>query len=197
MADASEYVLVHYRRYSFKPCSFLIIHDGAIPCLFIFNWLNKVPHVSTYIQKYSHSAVSLNPWLTAYEFYPARFKHFVVAPEIIGEKIQKYSFNRLLSNMTHLCLCGGTATTSITNAAGIRLLAVSSQAQGNGIGRKLTEYCVELAKQLDRSRVILHTTQFMPAAWKLYQSMGFVRYTDIDFKQAELDVFGFQLLLRP
>lgn len=90
---------------------------------------------------------------------------------------------------------GGEATTSIANSSGIRLLAVSSEAQGNGIGRRLTEYCVELARKSSKSRVILHTTQYMPAAWKLYESIGFRRYADIDFKQAELEVFGFQLSL--
>lgn len=88
---------------------------------------------------------------------------------------------------------GGEATTSIVNAAGIRLLAVSSEAQGKGVGRKLTLYCVELAKQSGKSRIILHTTQYIKAAWTLYESMGFARYSEIDFSQGELDVFGLQL----
>lgn len=92
---------------------------------------------------------------------------------------------------------GGNATTSIKNAAAIRWLAVTSYARGKGIGRKLTEHCVELARQLNKSRLILHTTQHMPAAWGLYTSMGFTRFEAIDFTQDGLDVFGFQLVLTP
>jgi len=90
---------------------------------------------------------------------------------------------------------GGEVTTSIKNAAGIRLLAVSSQARRKGIGRQLTEFCIDLARESNRSRVILHTTQSMPVAWKLYESMGFTRFEKLDFMQAELEVFGFQLQL--
>jgi GNAT superfamily N-acetyltransferase len=90
---------------------------------------------------------------------------------------------------------GGDAVTSISNASGIRLLAVANDARGQGVGRTLTDYCIDKARQAKHSKVILHTTQFMPAAWKLYEHMGFVRYSAIDFKQAELDVYGFTLSL--
>jgi len=90
---------------------------------------------------------------------------------------------------------GGSATTSIPNAAAIRLLAVSASARGNGVGRMLTEHCIALARTAACSTLILHTTRFMPTAWSLYEKMGFARYTEIDFKQKDLDVYGFQLAL--
>jgi len=90
---------------------------------------------------------------------------------------------------------GGDATTSITDASAFRLLAVSTSARGYGAGRQLTQACIDLAQQAGHSRMILHTTQFMQTAWGLYERMGFLRWTDIDFKQGDLDVLGFQLVL--
>jgi GNAT superfamily N-acetyltransferase len=92
---------------------------------------------------------------------------------------------------------GGEAITSITNASAIRLLAVSPAARGTGAGRTLTEACVARARQAGHSRMVLHTTRFMQTAWGLYERMGFVRSPDLDFKQGELDVLGFQLTLSP
>jgi GNAT superfamily N-acetyltransferase len=61
---------------------------------------------------------------------------------------------------------GGTASTRI-NAAGIRLLAVAPTARGQGIGKALTRHCIE--------------------------QVGFRRSPDLDFRQGNLEVFGFEL----
>jgi hypothetical protein len=36
----------------------------------------------------------------------------------------------------------------------------------------------------------------MKVAWKMYESMGFLRYEEIDFIQGELPVYGFKLDLQ-
>jgi ribosomal protein S18 acetylase RimI-like enzyme len=77
-------------------------------------------------------------------------------------------------------------------ASGIRLLAVDMQARGQGLGRKLTEYCIHLAQQSDQQQVILHTTKAMLQAWELYERMGFKPSPDLDFLQGPLPVFGFR-----
>ena len=89
---------------------------------------------------------------------------------------------------------GGTAN-SISNAAGIRYLAVKPERRGCGIGRSLTAYCIGLARELGKSAVILHTTKAMPTAWAMYERMGFQRRVELDFQQGALDVFGFKLEL--
>jgi len=89
---------------------------------------------------------------------------------------------------------GGTAT-AVTNASGIRLLGVRPDARGMGVGRALTEACIQLAREAGHAEVVLHTTQAMQVAWKLYERMGFERSTDLDFLQGELPVFGFRLRL--
>lgn len=89
---------------------------------------------------------------------------------------------------------GGTAT-NIKNASGLRLLAVLPLARGNGIGKMLTKKCIDLARDKQHNQVILHTTQYMKAAWGLYEKMGFNRFEEIDFLQEELPVYGFNLKL--
>jgi GNAT superfamily N-acetyltransferase len=90
---------------------------------------------------------------------------------------------------------GGTATLE-TNAAGFRLLAVSPDARGKGIGKLLTHACIKKAKDGKLNQMIIHTTKAMQTAWGMYEAIGFKRSEDLDFKQGELPVFGFRLQLK-
>jgi ribosomal protein S18 acetylase RimI-like enzyme len=98
-----------------------------------------------------------------------------------------------ISDMKEYGARGGASM--ISNAAGIRFLAVKSEFRGNGIGRSLTDYCVSRARELGKSAVILHTTGPMATAWAMYIRMGFQRHPEIDFQQGHLEVFGFRLAL--
>ena len=89
---------------------------------------------------------------------------------------------------------GGTATKE-QKASGFRLLAVDPLTRGHGIGKLLVNECIRKAKDKKLSRVIIHTTMAMQTAWKMYEGLGFKRSEDLDFKQGELPVFGFRLLL--
>ena len=89
---------------------------------------------------------------------------------------------------------GGTATKE-KNAAGFRLLAVDPQLRGKGIGKLLTNACIQKARDKKLSQVIIHSTKAMQTAWKMYEGMGFKRSEDLDFMQGELPVFGFRLYL--
>ena len=90
---------------------------------------------------------------------------------------------------------GGTATQE-QNASGIRLLCVDPKSTGMGVGKALTNECIRLAKASGNTQVILHTTQSMEIAWRLYEKIGFERSTDLDFSQGELPVFGLRLILK-
>jgi GNAT superfamily N-acetyltransferase len=57
--------------------------------------------------------------------------------------------------------------------AGFRMLAVSPQAQGRGIGAALVEACVERARGDGKSQLTLLTTAAMRAAHHLYARFGF------------------------
>lgn len=89
---------------------------------------------------------------------------------------------------------GGTATTE-QNAAGFRLLAVSAEARGKGIGRLLVNECIEKAKKQAAQEMIIHSTKAMQTAWSMYEKMGFRRSADLDFMQGTLPVYGFRLFL--
>ncbi len=89
---------------------------------------------------------------------------------------------------------GGTAT-SEKNASGIRLLGVDPDSRGAGVGKALTNACIQLAIDKGHSQVVLHTTQAMQVAWRLYLKLGFERSLDLDFIQDKLPVFGFRLRL--
>jgi GNAT superfamily N-acetyltransferase len=89
---------------------------------------------------------------------------------------------------------GGMATQE-KNAGGFRLLAVNSKNRGEGIGKLLATECIRKAKARGLEQLIIHTTQAMQTAWKMYERMGFKRSTDLDFMQGELAVYGFRLKL--
>jgi ribosomal protein S18 acetylase RimI-like enzyme len=89
---------------------------------------------------------------------------------------------------------GGTATQE-KNASGFRLLAVSPDARGMGVGQALARKCIALAKEKKHPQVIIHTTSAMRVAWGMYERMGFRRSEDLDFMQGNLQVFGFRLVL--
>ena len=87
------------------------------------------------------------------------------------------------------------AVRELSDAAGIRLLAVDPARRGLGVGKELTRFCIEQARALGKARVVLHTTRAMDTAWAMYERLGFVRFPQIDFQQGSLEVFGFRLAL--
>jgi GNAT superfamily N-acetyltransferase len=93
----------------------------------------------------------------------------------------------------------GSGDTASTNAdgSGIRLLAVKPEARGFGVGRALTNACIQRAAARGSAQVILHTTKSMSTAWGMYLRMGFLRSPDLDFSQGALSVFGFRLRINP
>lgn len=89
---------------------------------------------------------------------------------------------------------GGSATNE-KNASGIRFLAVDERFRNMGVGKALTLFCIDLARNQKHNQLILHTTQAMQIAWNLYEKLGFKRSKDLDFMQEQLPVFGFRLYL--
>jgi GNAT superfamily N-acetyltransferase len=88
---------------------------------------------------------------------------------------------------------GVSTVATITDAAGVRLLAVDGACQGQGVGKALAKFCIEHAQRTSKARIILHTTRLMQTAWTMYEGLGFVRFPEIDFRVEHVDVFGFRL----
>ena len=80
-----------------------------------------------------------------------------------------------------------------TNAAAFRLLAVSTSARGLGVGKLLTNACLDKARLQGKKQMIIHTTESMKVAWGMYEKIGFVRSTALDFVQSGLQVYGFKM----
>ena len=89
---------------------------------------------------------------------------------------------------------GGTATLEL-GASGFRLLAVDPKHRGQGLGRLLTDACIDLARASKKEHLVIHSTKAMQTAWHMYEKIGFKRALDLDFMQGNLPVFGFRLLL--
>jgi GNAT superfamily N-acetyltransferase len=113
-----------------------------------------------------------------------------VATNAAGDLLGSIDF---IDDMRHYG-SGGPAST-ITDGAGVRLLAVDGAFRGQGAGNALAVFCIARARALGKARVVLHTTRVMQAAWAMYERLGFVRFPEVDFQQGNLAVFGFQLNL--
>jgi len=65
-------------------------------------------------------------------------------------------------------------------AAAIRILAVSPEARGQGLGTLLTRECLRRARDLKVPTIFLYTGTFMAAARHIYEKLGFKRAPDFD-----------------
>jgi ribosomal protein S18 acetylase RimI-like enzyme len=65
--------------------------------------------------------------------------------------------------------------------AEVRMLAVSPESQGGGVGEALMRQCVVRARELGLRALALSTQPGMHAAHRIYERMGFVRTPDRDW----------------
>ncbi|MGJ7441999.1 GNAT family N-acetyltransferase [Aquipuribacter sp. MA13-6] len=65
--------------------------------------------------------------------------------------------------------------------AEMRMLAVSADARGRGVGRLLTLACLDLARQEGCTRFVLSSGPRMTNAHRMYEAMGFVRTPERDW----------------
>jgi GNAT superfamily N-acetyltransferase len=78
----------------------------------------------------------------------------------------------------------------------LRLLAVSREARGRGVGRALVDECIRRARRSGAKALGLHTSKSMAAAMQLYQRMGFSRAPEFDFQPPGAEVvWGYRLEL--
>jgi ribosomal protein S18 acetylase RimI-like enzyme len=75
--------------------------------------------------------------------------------------------------------------------ASFRMLAVSTDAQGRGVGEALVTRCLDEARADGRAAVFVYSGEWMRAAHRLYHRLGFVRELERDWR---VDALGFTLL---
>jgi GNAT superfamily N-acetyltransferase len=82
--------------------------------------------------------------------------------------------------------------------ANFRVLAVDPVARGCGVGRRLVEACIQVARRAGKELATLHTTDQMAAAQRIYRSVGFQRDPSHDIElHPDLVLRAFRLPLRP
>jgi len=62
----------------------------------------------------------------------------------------------------------------------IRMVGVHPDFTGQGIGKQLTQQCIDFAKSSGEQVVALHTSEYMDAARHLYESLGFKRGKELE-----------------
>lgn len=82
---------------------------------------------------------------------------------------------RVLGGLTYIPGPGPMAWFDGPDEAGMRMLAVAPEAQGQGVGAALVAACIDRARAAGKSRLLLHTTAPMLVAHRLYERAGFRR----------------------
>ncbi len=78
----------------------------------------------------------------------------------------------------------------------VRLLAVAPAQRGQGIGAALMKECIRRAWAEGAPALMLHTTDLMQTAMRLYERLGFVRFPELDFHLAPgVTIKGYRLSL--
>jgi GNAT superfamily N-acetyltransferase len=81
---------------------------------------------------------------------------------------------------------------------GIRMMAVSPDAQRGGVGAALLSACLERARVERRDAVFLHSTPWMATAHRLYERAGFRRVPERDWvPEPDVPLLAFRLPLTP
>ena len=62
----------------------------------------------------------------------------------------------------------------------VRLLGVDANYRGLGVGKRLTQLCIEEARQMGEQTIALHTSEFMNPARIMYEGLGFSRVREIE-----------------
>lgn len=67
-----------------------------------------------------------------------------------------------------------------TDWAYIRLLGVDPAYEGKGIGKRLTQHCIDFAKETGEKTIALHTSEFQHTARYLYERLGFKKLKELE-----------------
>lgn len=80
------------------------------------------------------------------------------------------------------------------NEGEVHLLGVMPEYRGHGLGRRLVEACIERARRLGWSKLILWTQLSMKPAQALYESAGFLHADDFERNGRKYRLYELNLL---
>lgn len=88
---------------------------------------------------------------------------------------------QVLGAVTFTLAGGPLAELARDGEAEFRMLAVSPQAQGRGVGEALARACLDRAAELGCPAVVICVRDFAASARRLYARMGFARAPELDW----------------
>ena len=62
----------------------------------------------------------------------------------------------------------------------IRMVGVNPNFEGRGIGKQLTQMCIDFAWSNQEKVIALHTSEFMDAARHIYEGLGFRKFKELE-----------------
>lgn len=83
------------------------------------------------------------------------------------------------------------------NEAELHLLAVKAAYRGLGLGRSLVRAAIDMAQKAGYGKLVLYSQPNMQVAHKLYQTAGFLRAPERDFKSGNTNFRVFEISLKP
>jgi ribosomal protein S18 acetylase RimI-like enzyme len=87
--------------------------------------------------------------------------------------------NDQLAGMAFLMYSGTAYDVYQADWCSIRFVSVHPAYTGKGIGKKLTQLCIDKARERGEKTIALHTSEIMPNARHIYESMGFAIQKEI------------------
>jgi ribosomal protein S18 acetylase RimI-like enzyme len=104
----------------------------------------------------------------------------------------------VVGTVTYVDGDGALAEVDDPEAATIRMLGVSREARGHGVGEALVRACIDRARSDGRARVRLDTRTSMTSAQRLYERLGFHRDATSDWSPAPgIQLLGYVLEIGP
>ncbi len=112
--------------------------------------------------------------------WSARLQQDEVWEDLVGISICFVAMKgNVMVGMAHLVPSGNPWDVFKTEWAYLRMVGVDPAFQGQGIARKLTQLCIDHARETNQKTLALHTSEFMNAARHIYESLGFTILQEI------------------
>ncbi|PKH52542.1 GNAT family N-acetyltransferase [Tenacibaculum sp. Bg11-29] len=141
--------------------------------------------IEHYTEKYYEEFKELSySWLKEYDLLEESDEIMLNNPELIINN-GGYIFIALHDNT----LIGTISLEKINNKEyEILKLGVSKEHQGKGIGKKLMEYVIQLGKEKEILKLILHSNRKLTSAISLYTKLGFEEINLVENKFLTADI---------
>jgi ribosomal protein S18 acetylase RimI-like enzyme len=90
--------------------------------------------------------------------------------------------NKKIVGMAFLIPSGNPTEIFQSDWSYIRMVGVDPDFSGRGIGKSLTQMCIDHAKKTNEKVIALHTSEFMDAARYIYESLGFQKFKELPMR---------------